>query len=95
MLQTNRDLGNLRHQIGAEALAAVIEFLPSQYNKRALDSKAARAAYISTLLASKQRPFIWEYFRPGAIELPRGEETYYDEVSHNLVMLRINVKLVR
>ena len=84
--QTNRDLGILRNQIGAEALMAVIEFLPTQYDKRALDSKSKRAAYISTLLNSKQRPFIWEYFRPGTIEIPRGEEQYYDEVSLPLLL---------
>jgi hypothetical protein len=49
-----------------------------------LNSKARRATYISTLLESKQRPFIWEYFRPGTIEIPLGEETYYDEVSPHL-----------
>ena len=45
---------------------------------------SARVAYIATLLASKQRPFIWEHFRPGTIQIPRGEETYYDEVSSHL-----------
>ena len=79
--QTNRDLSVLRNQIDTEALAAVIEHLPSQYTKRALSSAPARAAYIATLLESKQHPFIWQHFRPGTIEIPRGEETYYDEVS--------------
>jgi hypothetical protein len=79
--QTNRDLGVIRNQIGSEGLAAAIEYIPAQYNKRMLDSKAARSAYIETLLTSGQYPFIWEYFRPGTIELPNGEERYYDEVS--------------
>lgn len=82
--QTNCGLGVLRNQIGAEALAAVIDHLPTQYNKRMLDSVSKRAAYVVTLLGSTQRPFIWEYFRPGTIEVPRGEETYYDEVSPHL-----------
>ena len=73
----------LRNQIGSEGLTAVIEHLPTQYTKRALSSKSERAAYVDALLKSKQRPFIWEYFRPGTIEIPRGEETYYDEVSSN------------
>jgi hypothetical protein len=80
ILPTNRDLGVLRNQIGSEALWAVIEYLPSQYTKRMLGSKTERASYITTLLESKQRPFIWEYFRPGTIEIPLGEETYYDQV---------------
>ena len=79
----------LQNQIGAEALTAVIEYLPSQYTKRMLDSKSERAAYITALLESKQRPFIWEYFRPGTIEIPRGEEMYYDEVSHSLSLSRV------
>jgi len=79
VIPTNRDLGVLRNQIGAEALMAVIEYLPTQYTKRMLGSKSERATYITTLLESKQRPFVWEYFRPGTIEIPRGEETYYDE----------------
>jgi hypothetical protein len=78
IVPTNRDLGVLRNQIGAEGLTAVIEHLPSQYTKRMLDNKAKRATYISTLLESKQRPFIWEYFRPGTIEI--GDERFYDEV---------------
>jgi len=81
---TNRELAVLRSQIGAEALKAVIEYLPSQYSKRMLNSKIERASYIATLLQSKQRPFIWEYFRPGTIEIPRGEETYYDKVCAHL-----------
>ena len=60
---------------------AVIEYLPGQYDKHTLSSKSQRAAYIASLLNSKQRPFIWEYFRPGTIQIPLGEETYYDEVS--------------
>lgn len=78
-MQTLRDVGVLRNQIGSEALATVIEYLPSQYDKRMLNSKAARARYISTVLADPQRPFIWEYFRPGTIPLA-GERKYYDEV---------------
>lgn len=74
----------LRYQIGAEALEAVIEYLPSQYSKRMLNSRSQRAAYITTFLESKQRPFIWEHFRPGTIEIAREEEAYYDEVSSHL-----------
>lgn len=80
ILQTNRDLSVLRSQIGSDALNAVVKFLPTQFTKRMLNSKVARATYIDTLLNSSQRPFIWEYFRPGTIEIPRGEEAYYDEV---------------
>ena len=76
--QTLRNLGVLQNQIGNEALTAVIAYLPSQYNKRALPSKDKRAKYITTVLADPQRPFIWEYFRPGTIPLP-GERGYYDE----------------
>jgi len=36
---TNRELSVLRNQIGAEALIAVIEYLPRQYTKRMLGSK--------------------------------------------------------
>ena len=67
--------------MGSEVLTTVIEYLPTQYPKRMLHSKEARVAYIESLLNSPQRPFIWETFRPGTIEVPRGEETYYDEVS--------------
>ena len=56
-----------------------VEYIPGQYNKRALDAKDARAKYISAVLADKQRPFIWEYFRPGTIPLA-GERAWYDEV---------------
>jgi len=35
--------------------------------------------YTKTILADPQRPFIWEYFRPGTIPLP-GERAFYDEV---------------
>ena len=80
-LQTNHNLGVLRNQISAEALTAVIEYLPSQYNKHTLDSKLKRAAYITTLLNAKQHPFIWEYFIPGTIQISRCEKLYYDEVS--------------
>ena len=80
VMPTNRDLGVLRNQIGAEGLQAVIEFLPSQYPKRMLESRVQRAAYVATLVDSEQHAIIWEYFRPGTIEVPRGEETYYDEV---------------
>ncbi|KAF9645831.1 hypothetical protein BDM02DRAFT_395302 [Thelephora ganbajun] len=69
----------LRNQIGAEGLTAVIKHLPGQYNKHELGSKTERAAYVTTILESKQRPFIWEYFHPGTIEIPRGEATYYDK----------------
>ena len=71
----------LRNQISSEALIAVIEHLPTQYPKRMFHSKEARAAYVESLLNSPQQPFIWESFRPGTIEIPRGEENYYDEVS--------------
>lgn len=77
--QTLRDLGVLRNRIGDEGLTAVIEYLPSQYTKRMLGSKDARAKYIATILADPQRPFVWEYFRPGTIPLA-GERAYYDEV---------------
>lgn len=78
-MQTLRDVGALRNQIGSEGLTAVIEYLPSQYSKRMLGSKEARAKYVTTVLADPQRPFVWEYFRPGTIPLP-GERAYYDEV---------------
>ncbi|KAF9781703.1 hypothetical protein BJ322DRAFT_1023073 [Thelephora terrestris] len=84
VLPTNRELGVLRNQIGTKGLQAVIEFLPTQYTNRMLDSKAQRAAYVSTLLNSKQRPFIWEYFRPRTIEVPAGQEKYYDEKCRGL-----------
>ena len=77
--QTLRDLGVLRNQIGSEGLTAAIEYLPGQYSKRTLSSKDARAKYIATVLADPQRPFIWEYFRPGTIPLA-GERAWYDEV---------------
>ena len=77
--QTLRDLGVLRYQIGNEGLTAVIEHLPSQYVTRMLGSKELRAKYILTVLGDSQRPFIWEYFRPGTIPLA-GEHAYYDEV---------------
>jgi hypothetical protein len=83
-LKTNRDIGALQNQIGEEALKAVTEFLPTQYNKRTLDSKREKAGYIAKLLESTQHPFIWEYFQPGTIPIPRGEELYYDEVSSDL-----------
>lgn len=44
-----------------------------------LGSKDARAKYVETILADPQRPFVWEYFRPGTIPLA-GERAYYDEV---------------
>ena len=78
-MQTVRDLGVLRNQIGSEGLTAVIEHLPRQYSKRMLRSKEARANYVATVLASPQRPFVWEFFRPGTIPLA-GERAYYDEV---------------
>lgn len=77
--QTLRDLGVLRNQIGSEGLAAVLEYLPGQFTKRMINSKDARAKYVAAVLAEPQRPFIWEYFRPGTIPLP-GERAYYDEV---------------
>ena len=58
---------------------SVVEHLPKQYTKRALNSKDVRAKYVATVLADPQRPFIWEYFRPGTIPLA-GERAYYDEV---------------
>jgi len=79
-VQTIRDLGVLRCQVGQEAIKAVTEHLPSQYNKRQLDSKLARAAYIQALISDKQYPFIWEYFRPGNIPVG-GAKLYYDDVS--------------
>ena len=78
-MQTLRDLGVLRNHVGAEGLAAVIEYLPRQYTKRMLGSKDSRAKYVAKILADPQRPFIWEYFRPGTIPLA-GERAYYDEV---------------
>lgn len=78
VIPTLRDLGVLRNQIGNEGLTAVIEYLPSQYTKRMLGSKDTRAKYIETILADPQRPFIWEYFRPGTIPLAR-ENAYYDQ----------------
>ena len=45
-----------------------------------LNSKAVRAKYVETVLADPQRPFVWEYFRPGTIPLA-GECAFYDEVS--------------
>lgn len=44
-----------------------------------LKVKEARAKYTAALLKDPQRPFIWEYFRPGTIPLA-GERAYYDEV---------------
>ena len=71
----------LRNQIGNEGLTAVIEYLPSQYNKRMLGSKKAGADYITAVLTDPQRPFIWEFFRPGTRTVPRpGDRGYYDEV---------------
>lgn len=61
---------------------AVIEYLPSQYTKRMLGSQDSRAKYVATVLADPQRPFIWEFFRPGTIPLA-GERAYYDEVCIN------------
>ena len=78
-MQTLWDLGVLRNQIGNEGLEAVIEYLPGQYTKQMLGSKDARAKYVMTVLAERQRPFIWEYFHPGTIPLP-GEHPYYDGV---------------
>lgn len=77
--QTLRDLGVLRNQIGSEGLTAVIEHLPNQYSKRMLNSKEERAKYIARIVEDPQRPFIWEYFRPGTIPLA-GERAYFDEV---------------
>jgi hypothetical protein len=72
-------MGVLRNQIGSEGLATVIEYLPDQYTKRMLNSKDARAKYVATVLTDSQRPFIWEYFRPGTIPLA-GTDAYYDQV---------------
>ena len=48
-----------------------------------LGSKKARAAYIATILANPQRPFIWELFHPGTRTVPRpGDRGYYDEVTN-------------
>ena len=77
--QTLRDLGVLRNQIGSEGLSAVIAFVPRQYTRRMLRATEARAKYIATVLADPQRPFVWEFFRPGTIPLA-GERAYYDEV---------------
>ena len=44
-----------------------------------LGLKDTRAKYIAAVLADPQRPFIWEFFRPGTIPLA-GERAYYDEV---------------
>ncbi|KAF9779590.1 hypothetical protein BJ322DRAFT_1113390 [Thelephora terrestris] len=79
VLSTNREIGVLRSQIGSEAIDAVIEYLPTQYPKRMLNSTDAKASYVTTLLDHPQHPIIWQYFRPGTIELACGEETYYDE----------------
>ena len=69
----------LWNQIGAEGLNTVIEHLPKQYRNCQLHSQKQRATYVCSLLESKQRPFIWEYLRPGTVEI--GEEQYFDEVS--------------
>jgi hypothetical protein len=70
----------LRCQVGQEAIKAVNEHLPNQYNKRQLDSMSARAAYIQALISDQQYPFVWEYFRPGSIPVG-GAKLYYDDVS--------------
>ena len=44
IMQTIRDLGILRCQIGNEAIKAVIKHLPGQYNKRMLESQSARVS---------------------------------------------------
>ena len=79
-MQTIRDLGILRCQIGNEAIKAVTEHLQSQYDKRKFISKPTRAAYVQALISDKQYPFIWEYFRPGNIPVG-GAKLYYDDVS--------------
>ena len=66
--------------MGSDGLAAVIKYLPTQFTQKMLTSKAARATYINTVINCFHRPFIWQYFHPGTIEIPWGEETYYDEV---------------
>ena len=58
---------------------SVIEYLPKQYTKRALNSKDVRAKYVVTVLVDPQHPFIWEYFHPETILLA-GEHAYYNEV---------------
>ena len=78
--QTLRNLGVLRNQIGNEGVTAVIKYLPSQYSKRMLGSKDARAGYIAAVLADPQRPFIWELFRPGTVPRLGYDRGYYDEV---------------
>ena len=71
----------LRNQIGNEGLTAVIEYLPSQYDKRMLGSKKARAGYITAVLTDPQCPFIWEFFCPGTQTVPCPSDWgYYDEV---------------
>ena len=47
-----------------------------------IGSKVERAKYVAAILEEPQRPFIWEYFRPGTIPLA-GEHAYYDEVRPN------------
>ena len=44
-----------------------------------LGSRDSRAKYVATVLADPQRPFIWEFYRPGTIPLA-GERAFYDEV---------------
>jgi hypothetical protein len=79
VVPTLRDLGVLRYQIGKEGLTAAIEYLPRQYSKRMIESKDARAKYVAAVVSNPQRPFIWEYFRPGTIPL-NNENKFYDEV---------------
>ena len=86
VIQTLRDLGTLRYQIGSEAIRAVVKHLPSQFNKRTLESQPVRAAYVQALISDKQHPFIWEYFRPGNIPVG-GAKLYYDDVSFNLLAI--------
>ena len=67
-MQTIRDLGVLRYQIGNEAIKAVIEYLPSQYNKRTFESKPTRAAYVV-----EQRVVYSIYYKDTLVLPGRGE----------------------
>lgn len=44
-----------------------------------LESRDAQVRYVTAVVHSSQRPFIWEYFRPGTIPLA-NEQRFYDEV---------------
>ena len=83
-MQTLRDIGVLRYQIGDEAIKAVVKYLPDQYNRRTLESKPTKAAYVQTVISDKQYPFIWEYFQPGNIPVG-GAKLYYNDVSGTVI----------